>query len=103
MALYSDDLNSVLLAAAGSDGSLHDELKAGFVESAGRHLDMMKRSRSGASWELALRSLHALASSFNAIDIIDITQDGLETTPGDPVLLRAIEQRLAEIGGQAGA
>jgi len=83
-------LNASLAAAVGSDLSLMAELRAAFVESAERQLDLMVRSRCDANWELAASRLKSLAASFGAVGLMALADEALDGAPGDPVVLRKI-------------
>ena len=50
MAFQSGPFEAALAAAAGDDGALHGELRAGFLEGAERQLDLMHRARCDAHW-----------------------------------------------------
>lgn len=83
-------LNASLTAAVGMDGQLVEELRAAFIESATRQLDLMSRSRCDANWKLAASRLKSLAASFGAVGLIGLTDEALEGAPGDPVVLRKL-------------
>jgi HPt (histidine-containing phosphotransfer) domain-containing protein len=83
-------LNASLAAAVGSDLALMAELRAAFVESAARQLDLMGRSRCDANWELAASRLKSLAASFGAVGMMALTDEALDGAPGDPVVLRKL-------------
>ena len=83
-------LNASLAAAVGSDLSLMAELRAAFVESAERQLDLMVRSRCDANWELAASRLKSLAASFGAVGLMGLADEALDGAPGDPVVLRKL-------------
>ena len=83
-------LNASLAAAVGRDLSLMAELRAAFVESAERQLDLMVRSRCDANWELAASRLKSLAASFGAVGLMALADEALDGAPGDPVVLRKI-------------
>src|SRR3712207_3933132 len=83
-------LNASLTAAVGMDGALVDELRAAFIESAQRQLDLMRRSRCDANWQLAASRLKSLAASFGAVGLLTLTDEALAGAPGDPVVLRKL-------------
>jgi HPt (histidine-containing phosphotransfer) domain-containing protein len=83
-------LNASLAAAVGSDPALMAELRAAFVESAARQLDLMGRSRCDANWELAASRLKSLAASFGAVGLMGLADEALDGAPGDPVVLRKV-------------
>ena len=83
-------LNASLAAAVGSDPSLMAELRAAFVESAARQLDLMGRARCDANWEVSASRLKSLAASFGAVGLMGLADEALDGAPGDPVVLRKI-------------
>ncbi|WP_454596865.1 Hpt domain-containing protein [Qipengyuania sp. SM2507] len=100
MAFQSGPFEAALATAAGEDGFLQRELKAGFLESAERQLDLMRRSRCDANWQMAALRLHALAGGFHATQLMEMAQVALGGVPGDPAALREIETHLGEIRGR---
>jgi HPt (histidine-containing phosphotransfer) domain-containing protein len=90
MAYDPGALNASLAAAVGSDGDLMAELRAAFIESAGRQLDLMGRARCDANWVIAASRLKSLAASFGAAGLGSLSDEALEGAPGDPVVLRKI-------------
>jgi HPt (histidine-containing phosphotransfer) domain-containing protein len=100
MAFHSGPFEAALASAAGEDGALNGELRAGFLESAERQLDLMRRSRCDANWQMAARRLHALAGGFHAMQLMDLADEALSGVPGDPAALRDIEAHLDEIRGR---
>lgn len=99
MAFQSGPFEAALATAAGADGALQRELRAGFLESAERLLDLMHRSRCDANWQMAARRLHALAGGFHATQLMDLAEAASGGVPGDPAALRAIEAHLGDIRG----
>lgn len=87
-------LNTALAAAVGSDGELMSELRAAFVESAGRQVDLMSRARCDANWQLAASRLKSLGASFGAVGMIELANEALTGAPGDPVVLRKLRSAL---------
>ncbi|WP_379550560.1 Hpt domain-containing protein [Qipengyuania sp. DGS5-3] len=100
MALENAQFDAALSAAAGNDASLQLELRNAFVESAELQLDLLKRSRCDANWELAAMRLKGLAASFHAGQLQDLAQEALVSAPGEPTVIREISTHLAEISGQ---
>jgi HPt (histidine-containing phosphotransfer) domain-containing protein len=90
MAYDSGALNASLAAAVGNDLALMSELRAAFVESAARQLDLMGRSRCDANWEHASSRLKSLAASFGAVGMMALADEALDGAPGDPVVLRKL-------------
>ncbi|OGS51752.1 MAG: hypothetical protein A3J40_07145 [Erythrobacter sp. RIFCSPHIGHO2_12_FULL_63_10] len=91
MAFESGALDATLAAAAGDDAALVAELRAAFIESALRQLDLLRRSRCDGNWSVAAMRLKGLAASFHAEDLMQQAQQALDGVPGDPAILRQIE------------
>lgn len=83
-------LNASLAAAAGEDSALMAELRAAFIESVSRQLDLMSRARCDANWMLAASRLKGLAASFGAAGLLALADEALDGAPGDPVVLRKL-------------
>lgn len=83
-------LDASLAAAAGSDPVLMAELRADFLASAARQLDLLGRSRCDANWNYAASRLKGLAASFGALGMIELADEALGGAPGDPVILRKL-------------
>lgn len=96
MAYEAGALDATLAAAAGEDSALFAELRLAFIESAARQLDLLRRSRCDANWEMAALRLKGLSASFFAEPLIALADEALEGAPGDPVVLRRIEAFLDE-------
>jgi HPt (histidine-containing phosphotransfer) domain-containing protein len=96
MAFDPGALQASLAAAVGNDGELMAELKAAFVESAARQLDLLGRSRCDANWEIAAARLKSVAASFGAANLIALADEAAKGAPGDPVVLRKIAGALGE-------
>ena len=83
-------LDASLAAAVGGDAGLMSELRAAFVESAARQVDLMARARCDANWQFSASRLKSLAASFGAIGLIDLANEALGGAPSDPVVLRKL-------------
>jgi|SRR5690606_24915685 len=92
-------LNASLAAAVGADAALLDELRAAFIESAARQLDLMRRARCDANWVNAASRLRSLAASFGATGLAGLSSEALTGAPGDPVVLRKIAAALDDFAG----
>ena len=90
MAYDPGALNASLAAAVGSDPQLMAELRAAFVESAARQLDLMGRARCDANWNIAASRLKSVAASFGAVGLLALADEALDGAPGDPVVLRKL-------------
>ncbi|MEL7444998.1 MAG: Hpt domain-containing protein [Pseudomonadota bacterium] len=100
MAYENGALDATLAAAAGEDAALLTELRAAFVESAERQLDLLKRSRCDGNWNVAAMRLKGLAASFHADDLLDAAEHALTSAPGEPAAIRSVEAVLARFSGQ---
>ena len=89
-------LNASLAAAVGSDADLMGELRAAFLESAGRQADLMSRSRCDANWQFAASRLKSLAASFGAVGLMALADEALDGAPGDPVVLRKLSAAIED-------
>ena len=100
MAYESGSFETALAAAAGEDYALFAELRLAFLESASRQLDLLRRSRCDANWQMAAIRLQGIAASFHDDMLTALARDALATAPGDPAAVRRIGAHLDEIGGQ---
>src|SRR3546814_16219223 len=89
-------LDASLAAAVGSDVQLMGELRAAFVESAARQVDLMSRARCDANWRFAASRLKSLAASFGAIGLIELADHAFDGAPGDPLVFRQPRLALAD-------
>lgn len=96
MAYEAGALDAILAAAAGDDIELFRELRATFVESVGRQIDLLRRSRCDGNWQVAAMRLKGLAASFSAEPLIVLAEEAVEAAPGDPVVLRRLQRFLDE-------
>ena len=99
MAYESGALDATLAAAAGHDPVLMRELRSAFVESAGKQLDLLKRSRCDGNWNVAAMRLKGLAASFHAEDLLIAAENALASALGEPAAIRDIESVLARFVG----
>ena len=99
MAYDPGALNASLAAAVGNDGALMAELRAAFVESAARQLDLLGRARCDANWRNAAARLKSVAASFAATGLAALADEALDGAPGDPVVLRKIGLALDDFAG----
>jgi HPt (histidine-containing phosphotransfer) domain-containing protein len=95
MAYGNATLDATLAAAAGDNPALMAELRAAFIESALRHLDLLKRARCDGNWTVAAMRLKSLAASFNADDLLAAAERALASAPGEPMAVREIEAVMA--------
>lgn len=95
MAFDNGTLDATLAAAAGNDARLQRELRAAFIESALRQLDLLKRSRCDGNWHVAAMRLKGLAASFHAEELLRAADAALAAAPGEPAAIRAIDAVMA--------
>ena len=84
-------LDATLAAAAGDDQALFLELRAAFLESLLRQIDLLRRARCDANWEIAALRLKGLAASFQASQLIVLAEEALKAAPGEPVVIRRLQ------------
>ncbi|MEO1219966.1 MAG: Hpt domain-containing protein [Pseudomonadota bacterium] len=101
MAYENGALDATLAAAAGDNSALLGELRAAFVESAEKHLDLLRRSRCDGNWNVAAHRLKGLAASFHAEELLDAAENALSCAPGEPTAIREIEAILNRFSGNA--
>ncbi|MBB4615594.1 Hpt domain-containing protein [Novosphingobium taihuense] len=97
MAYEGASLDANLAAAAGHDPDLVRELRAAFIESAERQVDLLGRSRCDGNWHVAAMRLKGLAASFHADGLLGLAEEALDTVPGDPAVLRRLRQMLDDL------
>ena len=90
MAHEAGEFDAALAAAAGEDQVLLAELRAAFLESLIHQVDLLRRSRCDANWEVAALRLKGLGSSFHAPDLMALADEALDGAPGDPAVLRRL-------------
>lgn len=91
MAYDNGALDATLAAAAGDNAALMRELRAAFLESAMRQLDLLKRARCDGNWNVAAMRLKGLAASFHAEELLEAADRALDAAPGEPLAVREIE------------
>lgn len=96
MAYEAGALDAILAAAAGEDSELFAELRAAFIESLHRQIDLLRRARCDGNWQVAAMRLRGLAASFNADPLIALADDAVEAAPGDPAVVRRLQTFLDE-------
>ena len=89
--------NTALTAAAGDDPALIAELRAAFIESAARQVDLLSRSRCDANWQYSCYRIKGLAASFGVSEMIELADEAMAGAPGDPVIIRKLSSALNEI------
>lgn len=72
------------------------ELRAAFVTSAVRQVDLLRRARCDGNWQMAALRLKGLAASFQAEPLIALADEAMEAAPGEPSVVRRIQAYLDE-------
>lgn len=83
-----------MAAAVGQDPDLLRELRTAFIDSARRQVDFLRRSRCDANWHYSAMRLRGLGASFDNARLIALAEEAIDAAPGDPVVLRQLEQML---------
>ncbi len=96
MAYESGALDATLAAAAGDDADLLTELRRAFIDSLARQVDLLGRSRCDGNWQVAAMRLKGLAASFHAELLTDLAEAALDSAPGDPAIIRRLQEFLDE-------
>lgn len=96
MAYEAGALEATLTAASGGDPELFAELRASYVESVERQVDLLARARCDGNWVLAAMRLKGLAASFHAVKLLTLAEEALESAPGEPGVVRRLKAYLAE-------
>ena len=97
MAFATFDLDATIAAAAGEDAALLSELRMAFAESLARQIDLLRRARCDGNWTVAAMRLKGLGASFHAPNLIRLADQALDSAPGEPVVIRDLEQFAGEI------
>jgi HPt (histidine-containing phosphotransfer) domain-containing protein len=97
MSMEYGAFNTALTAAAGDDPALIAELRAAFIESASRQVDLLSRSRCDANWQYSCYRIKGLAASFGVSEMIELADEAMAGAPGDPVIIRKLSSALNEI------
>jgi HPt (histidine-containing phosphotransfer) domain-containing protein len=97
MSIDYGTFDTALKAAAGEDAALANELRASFLESAKRQISLLSRSRCDANWQYTSWRLKGLAASFGANRLIELADEASDGAPGDPVVIRRLEQAIDAI------
>lgn len=98
MSFDSGPLDRYLSAAFGDDPAMAADLRRAFGESARDFSDLMRRSRCDANWVVAAERMKSLAATFGIIPLIQLAEAAMDGVPGDPVILRQINQAIEEVG-----
>lgn len=96
MAYEAGALEATLAAAAGGDPVLQAELRASYVESVARQVDLLERSRCDGNWHMAAMRLTGLAASFHSAALLALAKAALDAAPGEPTVVRRLKAYIAE-------
>jgi HPt (histidine-containing phosphotransfer) domain-containing protein len=96
MAYEAGALEVTLQAAAGGDPELFAELRAAYVESVAKQVDLLERSRCDGNWIMAAMRLKGLAASFHSEPLLVLAEEALEAAPGEPTVARRLKAYLAQ-------
>lgn len=99
MAYEAGALDATLAAAAGEDPALRAELRAAFVESLERQIDLLRRARCDGNWNVAAMRLKSLAASFHAGELIALAEEAIAAAPGEPTVVRRLERLRDDLAG----
>lgn len=92
MAYEPGALDETIAAAAGGDAALFAELRASFVESLERQIDLLRRARCDGNWHVAALRLKGLAASFHAAPLLALAEEALDCAPGEPGIVRRLQR-----------
>jgi len=103
MAYDAGSFDATLAAAAGDDPELLAQLRAGFIESLGVQVDLLRRARCDGNWEVAAQRLKGLGASFHTTELVRLADEALDSAPGEPTVLRKLDRLCADfIASQQG-
>ena len=97
MSFDSGPLDRYLNSAFGDDPAMAIDLRGAFTGSARDLSDLMRRSRCDANWAMAALRLKGLAATFGIIPLIELAEEAIAGAPGDPAVLRQINQAIDAI------
>jgi hypothetical protein len=92
MAYESGSLDATIAAAAGEDAALVAELRAAFIESVARQIDLLGRARCDGNWRISAMRLKGLAASFHAEQLMVLSEQALAAAPGEPTIVRRLQR-----------
>lgn len=95
MAYEPGALEATLAAAANGDALLFAELRASYVESVARQVDLLERARCDGNWVIAAMRLRGLAASFHSAELLELADVALDGAPGEPRVVRQLRAYLA--------
>ena len=78
---------------------MSQKLRLAFVESLGRQIDLLRRSRCDGNWHIAALRLKGLAASVKAEPLVLLAEEAIVAAPGDPSVVRRLQAFLDEFAG----
>mgnify|MGYP006052408613 CR=1 FL=1 len=97
MAYEAGALEATLMAAAGGDAALFEELRIAFIEGVARQTDLLERSRCDGNWAMACMRLKGLAASFHSESLLILAEDALLSAPGEPMVVRKLKSFIEDM------
>lgn len=94
MSYDAGKFHASLVAAAGDDAGLVEDLRVTFLDSADRVIDLLARARCDANWKIAAWRLHGLCASFGVSHMMTLAMEAETGAPGDPRVLRRLRAAL---------
>lgn len=96
MAYEAGALEATLAAAAGGDPALLADLRAAYLESVARQVDLLDRARCDGNWHVTAMRLKGLAASFHSAALLALAEEALDAAPGEPRIVRRLRAYVAE-------
>ncbi|MFN3619373.1 Hpt domain-containing protein [Sphingorhabdus sp.] len=97
MSVDYGSFDTALKAAVGDDTALMAELRLSFIDSAKRQISLLSRSRCDANWQYSSWRLRGLAASFGATQLMALADEASDGAPGDPVVVRKLNNAIQAI------
>lgn len=72
------------------------ELRAAYVESVARQVDLLERARCDGNWLVAAMRLKGLAASFHSSALLALAEAAIEAAPGEPTVVRRLKAYVAQ-------
>lgn len=101
MAYQQGQFHAALGAAAGDDPALQAELRAAFLESVERQLDLLRRARCDGNWRIAAERLHTIAGSFHLEELRQLADEAIRAAPGEPTIIASLAGLAEELRAHA--
>ena len=99
MSLDYGAFDTALKEAVGDDTALMAELRLSFIDSAKRQISLLSRSRCDANWQYSSWRLRGLAASFGATQLMALADEASDGAPGDPVVVRKLNNAIYALEG----